>query len=363
MTVKLEVLSPNPDGFILGRDLIGAAELGAPSAPAVWVDVTPHAVTITASRGGNTSALNALDAGRLSATFKGIDPLTELWFRDGRTVRLSADGHTLWTGKVIDLAVTTGTEYDLATLTAADVVADLSASPVAGAGRSTGQNLRARAQQVVAVSSSPLRYLGPATPALLRRTDAEGSVVEHLNAACDSFAGAAWRPALDGAVEVLGSLPATPVAAFTDTAESGVSYTALTVATATSETVVNVLTVTNRGHADVPGGAETTTVHLNPTSVATYGRRAGEAVLCLIPAALPARVGQILAERAAADWTPTSLAYRHADLGTPPPDLLERVEITRRDRTWTAAVVGIEHQIEPKNDRHLVTLTLKETAA
>lgn len=368
--MKLEILIPHPDGFILGRSLIGAGLLGAPTAGEYWVDVLEHAVTVTFSRGGSTGQLNRPDSGRLSATFKGVDPDEALWLFPGRRVRFVDDAlpgaPVLWSGTVADVSVTTGDDYDLTVLTATDVVDDLTNSAVTTAGLRDGnlQTVRQRAAQVIGRSTSQLRFLGADTEAVLRANAYEASVADHLTIACDSVAGAAWRPTADGAVEVLTGVGSTPtVATFTDDPQaSAPGYTSLKVAYGTAENVVNVLEVTNRGTDLAGGAADDTTVHTNATSVATYGRRKGEAEFTLRADRVPARAAELLAEHAAVAWTPEELSYRYADLPAVL-DLLDPVAVRRRDRSWAVVIVGQTHTIQPKNHVHNVTLTLKEMHA
>lgn len=365
--MKLEILTPATGGFILGRARFGVDRLGSEGDPEEWVDVLDRATTVTFSRGGTTSELNAPDSGRLSATFKGVDPDVELWLTPGREVRVVDDQRVgepvLWAGVVEDALVTGGGEYDLTTLVAVDTVGELAAATVRGTGQLTyaGHTLRERAGQVLGATSARLRFIGTDTPRHLRGNVHEGPATEHLTMAANSFAGAAWRVALDGVVEVVTGLDdatTPPAATFSDKGDTPhTSYKALALSYATAD-VVNTLDVTNRGRNADGTADDDTTTHIDVTSAATYRRRKGEAVLNLLPQLVSARAAQIIAETAAVRLTPSGLTYRYRELAVGL-DLLDKVTVERRGRRWPAVVVGQAHTIQPEQGVHDVTLTLK----
>ncbi len=367
--MKLEILTPPPDGFILGRSLVGVGRLGSPSAAETWDDFLPQATTITVSRGGSTGHLNRLDGGRLAATFKGLDDL-DLALTPGRAVRLRDDarGVVLFGGDLLDPITTDGRDYDLTTIVCTDVADTLANSPCSAAGvYGFEQTLGQRVAEVMGKTTAAVRVHGTDTPALLQANVHDADVGDHLTVACDSFEDAAWRPATDGAVDVFTDVAARPLVAFftDDPADADLpsfaSYTSVTVAYGTTDRIANVYDVTNHGRDAAGNAVDTTTTYTDITSAATYKRRKADVALSLTLDAVPLRAAELLAETSTVARVPTALTYRYGDLDVVL-DLLDRVMVTRRGVWTTCAVVGITHTIQPVDGVHTVALTLKETS-
>lgn len=164
--MRLELLTAPENGFIVGRDLVGFANVG--NDPDVWADITPGSGEIRADRGGSTSRPNARPAGVLTTSLRDADPDTDLRLRVGRRVRLYDDarGDVLWYGRITgvpaieDYDKDTGTDYRIVTLTAGDAVTEAANTTVPGTGPAYGkrENLRQRCARLGALSTVPVRH-------------------------------------------------------------------------------------------------------------------------------------------------------------------------------------------------------------
>lgn len=158
--MKVEILTPPDDSFVVGRDLVGFANVG--DSPDVWEDLIDDAGSFTAQRGGTSPALNALDVGTLSVPLRDADPETDDRLRVGRRVRLhDEDRETdLWFGRVADIPATDERDYLVTTLAASDPVDELTNARMSGVG-TPGQteNLKARVERLGVASTVPLRYV------------------------------------------------------------------------------------------------------------------------------------------------------------------------------------------------------------
>ena len=156
--MRVEILTAPETGFVIGRDLVGYATIG--SDPDVWTDLTPDAGTITATRGGTTSRVNALDVGTLTVPLKNADPVTDLRIRVGRHVRLYDDAAdtVLWYGRIADIPATDEGTYTVTTLAATDAVDSLANTTRYDAGDyGMPDNLRERVARLATTATVPLR--------------------------------------------------------------------------------------------------------------------------------------------------------------------------------------------------------------
>lgn len=157
--MRVEILAAPEDAFVLGRDLLGYANLG--DDPDEWVDLLPGAGQVTATRGGTTGRVNALDVGTLTIPLKNADPVTDLRLRVGRHVRLY-DPETetvLWYGRITDIPATDEGTYTVTTLVATDAVDSLANSTRYGAGDyGTPETLRSRVGRLSTTATVALRH-------------------------------------------------------------------------------------------------------------------------------------------------------------------------------------------------------------
>lgn len=198
---------------------------------------------------------------------------------------------------------------------------------------------------------------------VLQASSTEDSIAGHLTVACDST-GAAWRPTLQGTIEILeGPTTLTPTARFSDNAADKTAdayYTQLDSGFAATGELINDLTVTNQGPS-----AETTSQHVNDWSIASYGRRAASLSTCLAtPELRDSRADSILADHEEPSWSVRSVRVNYDDLFDVP-DLYDLVEVVRRGTVHRCEVVGVSHEVEPDRDRptsrkHFVTFQLRK---
>lgn len=158
--MKVEVLAPPEESFVVGRDLVGHSKIG--SDPDVWEDLIDDAGAFTAQRGGTTSRLNALEVGLLSVPVKNADPETDFRLRVGRRIRLfdEARSKTLWFGRISDIPAFDEADYLVTTLAGADAVDELTQSTQKGAGTpGETQTLRQRVEELAKTATIPLVYV------------------------------------------------------------------------------------------------------------------------------------------------------------------------------------------------------------
>lgn len=156
--MKVEILSPPADSFVVGRDLVGFANVG--SDPDVWEDLIGDAGAFTAQRGGTTPRLNGVDVGTLTCPLKDADPESDLRLRVGRRVRLFDEdlGRVLWYGRISDIPAADEREYLVTTLVATDAVDELSNARLSGVGTpGTRDAIAARVAQLAETSTVVLR--------------------------------------------------------------------------------------------------------------------------------------------------------------------------------------------------------------
>lgn len=156
--MKIELLSPPEDSFVVGRDLVGFAKVG--NEPDVWEDLLDVSGAFTAKRGG--VKVNGLDVGMLSVPVKDVDPEGDFRFRVGRHIRLYDEdrGNVLWYGRTYDLPATDEGDYTVTTLAGTDVLDSLANTSRYGAGTpGTTESLKSRVARLAASASVSLRYV------------------------------------------------------------------------------------------------------------------------------------------------------------------------------------------------------------